>query len=76
MHAIEDRLGVRAQSEGRIFIQIENIKVADKASVIVIDNGVGLYQARFLAFCTTDTDFKLSRGGKGIDRLLWLDAFQ
>jgi hypothetical protein len=30
---------------------------------------------RFLAFCTTDTDFKLPRGGKGIGRLLWLDAF-
>jgi len=42
---------------------------------VISDNGVGLEDDRFSAFCTTDTDFKIERGGKGVGRLLWLDAF-
>jgi hypothetical protein len=42
----------------------------------VSDNGIGLSNDRFIAFCTTDTDFKIQRGGKGVGRLLWLDAFE
>ena len=42
---------------------------------MISDNGVGLEDDRFSAFCTTDTDFKIERGGKGVGRLLWLDAF-
>ena len=42
----------------------------------VSDNGVGLQPSRFEAFCTTDTDYKIERGGKGVGRLLWLDAFE
>jgi hypothetical protein len=40
------------------------------------DNGIGLDNKKFEAFCTTDADHKIARGGKGVDRLLWLDAFE
>ncbi|PJN93061.1 hypothetical protein CNY89_24110 [Amaricoccus sp. HAR-UPW-R2A-40] len=40
------------------------------------DNGVGLEPVRFEAFCTTDTDYKITRGGKWVGRLLWLDVFE
>jgi hypothetical protein len=44
--------------------------------IVVADNGIGFDSRRYDAFCTTDTDHKISRGGKGIGRLLWLDAFE
>lgn len=42
----------------------------------VEDNGVGLDAHNWDAFTTTDTDNKLSIGGKGVGRLLWLDCFE
>jgi hypothetical protein len=76
MHAVEDRFGAEATQRGRINITISNIRNAGEIEIIVSDNGVGLTDERFKAFCTTDTDFKVARGGKGVGRLLWLDAFE
>jgi hypothetical protein len=73
MHAIEDEFQATAIASGRINITITNLAATARSQIIISDNGIGL--TRFLAFCTTDTDFKLPRGGKGIGRLLWLDAF-
>jgi hypothetical protein len=75
-HAVEDRFGATAVEAGRITITITNIKDPQKITIIVDDNGIGLDDRRYEAFATTDTDFKISRGGKGVGRLLWLDAFQ
>lgn len=41
----------------------------------VIDNGIGFDEKNFLAFQTSDTTFKASKGSKGIGRFLWLKAF-
>ena len=41
----------------------------------VIDNGVGFNEANFDSFRTLDTDYKATKGGRGIGRLLWLKAF-
>ena len=43
--------------------------------ITVEDNGIGLDEKNFEAFLTTDTDNKISIGGKGVGRLLWLDCF-
>jgi hypothetical protein len=75
MHAIEDQFRSAAIDSGRIDITITGLTTPALTQIIIADNGIGLTNERFLAFCTADTDFKMSRGGKGIGRLLWLDAF-
>jgi hypothetical protein len=42
----------------------------------VADNGKGLNKKNWEAFQTTDTDNKITIGGKGVGRLLWLDCFR
>lgn len=75
MHAVEDACSSDEVDAGRIDIVIENLKSPTELTITVSDTGVGLDPVRFEAFHTTDTDFKIKRGGKGIGRLLWLDAF-
>jgi hypothetical protein len=74
--AIEERFGNKAIDEGRIDVTINDLKTPGTIEIIVSDNGIGLEDERFKAFCTTDTDFKIQKGGKGVGRLLWLDAFE
>jgi hypothetical protein len=76
LHAIEDKYGEDYQSNGLIVVTIINHNKPDAISIVVADDGVGIDDARFEAFCTTDTDYKIGRGGKGVGRLLWLDAFE
>lgn len=71
MHAVDD-LG----RPGRIDVTITLGAKPSEHVITVLDTGVGLDPDRFDAFLTTDTDFKSNRGGKGIGRLLWLDAFE
>jgi hypothetical protein len=75
LHAVEDAFGEEYQKQGRITVTITSPRTPSDIEIIVSDNGVGLGPERFEAFCTTDTDHKISRGGKGVGRLLWLDAF-
>ena len=76
LYAVEDRFKESASSAGRINVTIYNLSDADKIKIIVQDNGIGLDLNRYGAFCTTDTDYRMSKGGKGVGRLLWLDSFQ
>lgn len=76
LHAIEDAFGDQFQSRGNVTVTVSKAKKPTEIEIVVSDNGVGLEPARFDAFCTTDTDYKISRGGKGVGRLLWLDAFE
>ena len=41
----------------------------------VIDNGNGFNEKNFNSFLTLDSEYKASKGCKGIGRLLWLKAF-
>lgn len=74
--AIEDRFGEAKIQSGRVVIDITNLSDPKKITIAVTDNGIGLDDARFDAFCTIDTDFKKTKGGKGVGRLFWLDAFE
>ena len=76
MHAVEDLFGASDIERGRINVTVTNLRTPSSIEIIVSDNGIGLNDDRFRAFCTTDTDFKVKRGGKGVGRLLWLDAFE
>jgi len=73
--AIDDRSEVETGHRGRVDVTVNNLSNMDKVQVVVKDNGVGLDDARFSAFCEVDTDFKSEKGGKGVGRLYWLDAF-
>ncbi len=75
-HAVEDAFKEAWMEKGRIEVTIKNLRNHARFEAIVADNGVGLTDLRFKAFCTTDTPFKIDRGGKGVGRLLWLDAFE
>jgi hypothetical protein len=75
-YAIEDRFGETGVERGRVAIDVEKLGDADSIQIVVADNGIGLDQDRYEAFCIIDTDFKFAKGGKGVGRLFWLDAFQ
>ena len=75
MHAIYDLHGENSDKHGEVIVDFAGIKNSSTYTVHISDNGVGLEPKRFAAFCTTDTNFKIDRGGKGVGRLLWLDAF-
>jgi hypothetical protein len=74
--AIDDRLGEQSSRDGRVDIVIEKLNDSDEIQVVVSDNGIGLDGDRYNAFCEVDTDFKRAKGGKGVGRLFWLDAFK
>jgi hypothetical protein len=74
MFAIEDVYGDDV-SKGRIDITVANLSDAGGIQIMIADDGIGLDAKRYAAFCEIDTDFKKSKGGKGVGRLFWLDAF-
>ena len=73
--AIEDVQKLNPEREGIVDIYVKSLRDPDKIDIEVIDNGIGLDEARYTAFCQLDTDFKKERGGKGVGRLFWLDSF-
>ena len=73
--AIEDRQKVNPGHKGRVDVRITKLSDPAKVTIEVEDNGIGLDKPRYSAFCEVDTDFKKAKGGKGVGRLFWLDAF-
>jgi len=74
MFGIEDRYGEDV-SRGRIDITVSKLSDPSGINILIADDGIGLDADRYAAFCEIDTDFKKSKGGKGVGRLFWLDAF-
>lgn len=82
IHSIEESKGER----GEINIYIERSgqgNLLDDSSFlepiknfIIKDNGVGFDDAHIRSFKTSDTTFKVDKGGKGIGRFSWLKAFE
>ncbi|MCJ9705961.1 MULTISPECIES: sensor histidine kinase [unclassified Bradyrhizobium] len=75
VYAVEDRFE-KEVGKGKISISVTSLSSPDKIEIVVSDNGIGLDTNRYEAFCTIDTDFKRAKGGKGVGRLFWLDAFK
>jgi len=75
VYAVEDRFE-KEVGKGRISISVTSLSNPEKIEIVVSDNGIGLDAPRYEAFCTIDTDFKRAKGGKGVGRLFWLDAFK
>jgi hypothetical protein len=74
MFAIEDQYDDKA-AKGRIDIIVSKLSDPVAIKILIADDGIGLDAKRYAAFCEIDTDFKKSKGGKGVGRLFWLDAF-
>lgn len=75
IHAIYARWGEHAPARGVVEVFVRLDKDKNNIWITVEDNGIGLDQENFDAFLTTDTDHKITFGGKGVGRLLWLDCF-
>ncbi len=78
LHAVDTRWGDKATELGKV--KVSMIRRDDEAESNVVgfrvsDNGVGLTEANWKSFRTSDSSFKISRGGKGVGRLSWLKAF-
>lgn len=50
-------------------------ELSDIIGFDITDNGIGFTDENYRAFETSDTTYKVGRGGKGIGRFLWLVAF-
>jgi hypothetical protein len=55
---------------------LENIDIYPIKSIRIIDNGIGLNDENLNSFTESDTDHKISMGGKGIGRFVCLKAFK
>ena len=78
LHAIEARWEAQAPTHGTIKINVLRRDDDGGQAIIgfeVVDNGIGLTDENWKSFRTSDSDFKISRGGKGVGRLAWLKAF-
>ncbi len=76
IHAVQDRFEDDWKNKGKIDVYIlprEDGKVKD---IEIEDNGIGLNHDNFKSFKTSDSPYKINKGGKGIGRLSWLKAFE
>lgn len=76
IHSTQTRFRDTVQKQGRVVVTISTNRKKEGVWATVEDNGLGLDTCNWDAFTTTDTDNKLSIGGKGVGRLLWLDCFE
>lgn len=90
IHAIEDaniplqqgRITVRINRDTQSTLSFDQTSKrpgpdakGDIVGFTITDNGVGFNNANMESFLTLDSEYKASRGGRGVGRLLWLKAF-
>ncbi len=83
IHAIEDAkvkdgsitIKVHRDKNASLYSESEVKKLLPIVGFDVVDNGIGFTDDNFLSFSTSDSRYKVSRGGKGVGRFLWLKAF-
>jgi hypothetical protein len=75
IHSVQDKFKTRVAERGVIDVVVNRPRGRHPLTITVSDNGVGLDARNYEAFKTTDTDNKITIGGKGVGRLLWLDCF-
>lgn len=81
LQAIEDAGTMLAEHSIKIFVHrdrmLDNLDVPGEVGGFTItDTGIGFDDANLDSFFTSDTQYKIGRGGKGLGRFLWLKAFQ
>jgi hypothetical protein len=80
LHAVQDRFKESTAKSGTIEIQAHRYTTGSLSGHIsgftIADNGIGLTRDNFDSFLMPDSQYKLTRGGKGVGRLGWLKVFQ
>lgn len=79
IHAIESRFDAQSMNLGQITVDVLRSRSGKDASItsfIIRDNGIGLTDENMDSFRTSDSPFKIKKGGKGVGRLSWLKTFQ
>jgi hypothetical protein len=77
-HAVEERWQGETANKGHITVHVHRRDDDEDGHVVgftIRDNGIGLNHKNWESFCTSDSDYKIHRGGKGIGRLSWLKTF-
>lgn len=90
IHAIEDanipaddgKILVRIVRDGQVTLEFnKDVKRhgsearGDITGFEITDNGIGFNDDNMESFLTLDSEYKASRGGRGVGRLLWLKTF-
>jgi len=75
IHSTNTKFGDTVSTNGSVTVTVSTTRNKKTLWASVEDNGIGLDSKNWSAFTTTDTDNKISIGGKGVGRLLWLDCF-
>ena len=76
IHSTQGLHGEAVVRNGRVVVEVQTNRKKEDVWASVEDNGFGLDEKNWDAFTTTDTDNKITIGGKGVGRLLWLDCFE
>ena len=84
IHAIEDagipmeqgKITLEIIREDQLPIDTGQATHAPITKFRITDNGVGFTGDNFQSFLTLDSQYKATRGGRGVGRLLWLKAFE
>ena len=86
IHSIDERVESQRDftiDDAKIRIEIlrsgQTSITNEKSDIIgfkITDNGIGFNESNYESFQTLDSEYKMSKGCRGIGRLLWLKAFQ
>lgn len=76
IHSTQSRFEHAVSRRGEVYVVVSTNRNKEEVWATVEDNGSGLDEKNWEAFLTTDTDNKITIGGKGVGRLLWLDCFE
>src|SRR5688500_17692255 len=66
---------VRVPQGNITFKEVTLIGKSPVMDFIIRDNGVGFTDANYESFSYAHSPYKLTKGGKGVGRLIWLRAF-
>ena len=70
MSLTDDKLAKRNDYEIHLDVDKNN------RTLTITDNGIGFVSHNYESFCTSDSDYKVEIGGKGVGRINWLKAFE
>lgn len=75
LHGIQERFSADWMEKGHVDVSLFYGKDKQINNILISDNGIGLNIRNFDSFITSDSDYKIKKGGKGIGRFSWLKAF-
>ncbi|QLC50076.1 hypothetical protein HWN40_07390 [Methanolobus zinderi] len=86
IHSIEDNndihdglITVKVVRDNVVQVRLSDSDTLKEEKIIkafgITDNGIGFTEENYSSFLTSDSTYKLQKGGKGVGRFTWLKAF-